>query len=81
MAAIRDAGLRIPEDIAVVGYDDMRFAEFTCPALTTVRAPEVELGRQAAALLLALINNTPGNDRFFLEPQLIIRKSCGADAA
>jgi DNA-binding LacI/PurR family transcriptional regulator len=78
MAAVHDAGLRIPEDIAVVGYDDMRFAEFTCPALTTVSAPEIELGRQAAALLLALINDTPGKDRFLLKPQLIVRKSCGA---
>jgi LacI family transcriptional regulator len=78
MAAVHDAGLRIPEDIAVVGYDDMRFAEFTCPALTTVSAPEIELGRQAAALLLALINDTPSRDRFLLKPQLIIRKSCGA---
>ncbi|MGB1288025.1 MAG: LacI family DNA-binding transcriptional regulator, partial [Aggregatilineales bacterium] len=44
MRAILDAGLRIPEDIAVVGYDEMRFAPFTNPALTTVRAPEVKLG-------------------------------------
>jgi LacI family transcriptional regulator len=80
MAAVRDAGLRIPEDIAIVGYDDMRFAEFTCPALTTVSAPEIELGREVAALLLALINNTPGDDRSFLQPQLIVRKSCGADS-
>lgn len=81
MAAVREAGLRIPEDIAVVGYDDMRFAEFTSPALTTVSAPEIELGRQAAALLLALINDTPSHDRFFLQPRLIVRKSCGASSS
>ncbi len=81
MAAVNEAGLRVPEDIAVVGYDNMRFAEFSCPALTTVSAPEVELGQEAAALLLALINDTPTNDRFFLQPQLIIRESCGANSS
>jgi DNA-binding LacI/PurR family transcriptional regulator len=82
MAAIHDQGLRIPEDIAVVGHDDMRFAQYTYPTLTTVRAPEIELGSQAAQLLLDLINNTPPqNNRLSLPTRLVVRQSCGGQTA
>jgi DNA-binding LacI/PurR family transcriptional regulator len=78
MTAIREAGLYIPEDIAVVGYDDVRVSRFACPPLTTVRAPEVELGRRAATVLLGLINNTlPAEPHTKLQGELIIRESCG----
>ena len=79
LRAILDAGLRIPEDMAVVGYDDMRFAEFTNPALTTVRAPEVELGHVAGEMLIDLIHGRSIPERqVLLETQLIVRDSCGA---
>lgn len=78
MAAAREAGLSIPDDIAVVGYDDVRVSRFTCPSLTTVRAPEVELGRRAALVLLGLINNTlPDEPHTKLQGELVIRESCG----
>ncbi|QPC84598.1 LacI family DNA-binding transcriptional regulator [Phototrophicus methaneseepsis] len=77
--AILDAGLRVPEDIAVVGYDDMRFAEFINPALTTVRAPEVEQGQIAGKMLIDIIENNPISElQVMLETQLMLRASCGA---
>lgn len=79
MAAIREAGLRIPEDIAVVGYDDMRFSRFTAPPLTTVHAPEKELGEKAGKLLLDLILERSVQERqLYLESTLVIRESCGS---
>ena len=79
MTAIREAGLRIPQDIAVAGYDDVRLSRFTAPPLTTARAPEVELGRAAATMLLELINDrTPPARQVKLHSRLIVRESCGA---
>jgi len=78
--AILDAGLRVPEDIAVVGYDDMRFAEFTNPPLTTIRAPEVELGRVAGKVLIDLIHGEVISERQLkLKTELIVRGSCGGN--
>lgn len=56
ITAIRDAGLRIPEDISVVGFDDIRLAAFANPPLTTVHEPAVEHGQCVAETLIALIN-------------------------
>ncbi|GAB4508382.1 MAG: LacI family DNA-binding transcriptional regulator [Anaerolineae bacterium] len=76
MRAIHEAGLRIPEDIAVMGYDDMRFAAFTTPTLTTIRAPEVELGEAAGDMLIKLIEAQPLPARqHMLVPRLVIRNS------
>lgn len=79
MAAIREAGLRIPQDIAVAGYDDVRLSAFTAPPLTTARAPEVALGRRSAEMLFELINERPPAARQVeLQSQLVVRQSCGA---
>ena len=59
MAAITDAGLSVPDDIAIVGFDDLPFAAQLRPALTTVRNPGVEQGRQAAQLLIRLLKGEP----------------------
>jgi DNA-binding LacI/PurR family transcriptional regulator len=76
MKAIRDAGRRIPEDVAVVGYDDMRFAAFTEPPLTTVRAPEIEQGRLAGEMVIELVNGRePARAKPVLEGELVIRGS------
>jgi DNA-binding LacI/PurR family transcriptional regulator len=78
MAAIEDAGLRVPDDIAIVGFDDIRLARFANPPLTTIREPDVEHGRRAGELLLALINGTePDSLHSKLETELVIRASCG----
>src|SRR5262245_54040084 len=77
--AIKRAGLRIPEDIAVVGYDDIPMASHVSPALTTVRQPTHEQGRLAAELLLQRIEDDserPRAERAFL-CELVIRESTG----
>jgi LacI family transcriptional regulator len=60
LLALRAAGLGVPGDVAVVGYDDIPEAAVTCPALTTVAVPKYEMGRVAADLLLARIAHRQG---------------------
>src|SRR6204780_2131143 len=79
LSALWQAGRRVPEDIAVVSCDDIPFAEFLTPALTTVRVPLAETGRQAVELLLRSIAGEPVPERTPLLPvELIVRDSCGA---
>ena len=80
LRALRDAGKRIPEDIAVVGFDDMPFAAHTDPPLTTVRQPIQRLGSLAAETLIDMIEHVDETHtrRLLLPTELIIRKSCGA---
>ncbi|MDT0181818.1 LacI family DNA-binding transcriptional regulator [Microbacterium sp. ARD31] len=75
-------GVRVPEDIAVVGYDDIEFAAIAAVPLTSVRQPAREMGRTAAEMLLARVN---GDDHEQLEsvvyqPELIVRASTGGHA-
>ena len=60
LLALRAAGVGVPGDVAVVGYDDIPEAAVTCPALTTVAVPKYEMGRVAAELLLARIAHRQG---------------------
>jgi LacI family transcriptional regulator len=77
--AIQEAGLRVPQDIAIVGYDDRNFAGIVQPALTTVTLPAEEMGQAAARLLLQLINNEIEQVESIQIPgKLIVRQSCGA---
>jgi DNA-binding LacI/PurR family transcriptional regulator len=79
MTAVREAGLRVPDDIAVAGYDDIRTARYASPPLTTMRAPEVELGRESARMVIDLMNGiVPTEKHISLQSELIIRNSCGA---
>ena len=79
MAAIHQQGLRIPDDIAVVGYDDIPTAPFTIPPLTTVRTPAVEQGRLAAEMLVDLVQGkVVVNPQQELSASMVIRESCGA---
>ena len=59
LAALHEAGLRIPQDVAVVGFDDIELASYTYPALTTVRQPIREMGEAAARLLLDHVRRSP----------------------
>jgi len=79
ITAIREHGLRVPEDIAIVGFDDVRLARYTTPALTTIHEPDVEHGRRAAETLLDLINGrVPSEKHTRLTTELVIRQSCGS---
>jgi LacI family transcriptional regulator len=79
MDAVRERGLRVPEDISVVGYDDISQSAHVHPALTTVRQPLEKMGRVAAQMLLEMLRN-PGRkkDRVELPTELMIRDSCRA---
>lgn len=73
-AAIK-SGLRIPEDLSVVGFDDIPPAAWNRPALTTVRQPMYELGAQAARLLVEQVDNGAEAQEIVLDAELIIRDS------
>lgn len=77
MDAVRDAGLRIPEHVSVIGFDDIPGALTTNPPLTTVRQPLREMGKQATRLLLQHIENPDlGSERIDLPTELVIRATC-----
>ncbi len=76
--ALREAGRRVPEDVSVVGFDDIQSAAFQNPALTTVRQPLREMGMIAAEILLRRITapaTTPHPKEIMVEPELIVRAS------
>ena len=75
--ATRQRGLRVPQDISVIGFDDIPQASLIYPKLTTVRQPLYQMGREAVALLLEQIEQPGGEKRqVMLETTLIIRESC-----
>jgi LacI family transcriptional regulator len=75
--ALREAGKRVPEDVAVVGYDDIPVAEFSDPPLTTIRQPMGEVGQVATRLLIQAIENPGAAQKgALLQATLIKRKSC-----
>jgi DNA-binding LacI/PurR family transcriptional regulator len=80
MSGIRAAGLAIPEDVAIVGFDDIFLAAHTQPPLTTVRVPAYGLGWTAAELLISLVEGEEASS-VTLETELVIRDSCGAQNA
>ena len=76
MDAIRNRGLRIPDDVSVVGFDNIQQSAMVYPSLTTVQQPLEQMGRVATQILLGILNN-PGRDadRIELPTELIIRNS------
>lgn len=75
LRACRDAGIRVPEDLSIVGFDDIFGADLTSPALTTVRSPMRELGEGAVRRLLAEIAGQPADNGLKLTTELIVRES------
>ncbi|MBI1280169.1 MAG: LacI family DNA-binding transcriptional regulator [Anaerolineaceae bacterium] len=78
LSALKEAGLRVPEDIALVGFDDIRPSHYLTPPLTTVRAPIETAGREAVRQLISLIQTGKAEREILLPTELIIRRSCGA---
>ena len=77
LAAVKDKGLRVPRDISLAGFDDIDFAAFCDPPLTTIRVPSHEIGRLAAKILLDAIERGYMEIRqYSLDTDLIIRGSC-----
>jgi len=76
--AFQEAGRRVPQDISVIGFDDIQGAAFSTPSLTTVRQPLAHMGRLAAETLLARIEGTQDYlPEIQIEPELVIRQSTG----
>ncbi|MEM8931080.1 MAG: substrate-binding domain-containing protein, partial [Acidobacteriota bacterium] len=73
-----DAGLRIPDDVSVIGFDDIQSAAFHNPSLTTIRQPLREMGEAAARLLVErLTDDPPFPSVVTLETELVVRRSTG----
>jgi DNA-binding LacI/PurR family transcriptional regulator len=74
--AARRSGLRVPDDVSIVGYDDSAFMSSVEPPLTTVRQPIEAMGRAAvAALLDQIAGEDPSGDELLFEPELVVRRS------
>jgi LacI family transcriptional regulator len=79
---IREAGLHVPRDIALVGFDDLLPAAAGRPQLTTIRQPVARMGREAVNVLQDVIENGPAPQRrVVFDTELVIRESCGANLA
>lgn len=76
ISAIHEAGLRVPEDISVIGFDDIQAAAYSSPSLTTVRQPLRKMGEIAARTLLSRIENPEQSlPEILIEPELVVRRS------
>ncbi len=77
MYALHEAGLRIPDDVAVVGFDDIEESRFSSPTLTTISPPKIEIGRLAVSMLVQRIEGTRIDPPAHIElaPQLVVRES------
>ena len=73
---LRERGLRVPQDVSVTGFDDIKWAQFCHPALTTVHIPRDEIGQTICDRLMKTENPPPENE-FVIDPQLILRDSTG----
>ena len=84
MAALNEGGIRIPEDVAIVGAGNIHYGDMLRVPLTTVSWSTAAMGNIAAGLLLELIENQKGskqNQRIVVDPELLVRQSCGATRA
>ena len=77
LRALRDSGLRVPEDVSVVGFDDINSAAFQIPSLTTVRQPLDKMGAIAGEVLLERIRGGKDPVEIIIDPELVVRESTG----
>lgn len=81
LSALGDRGVRVPEDVSVVGFDDIPFARYTTPPLTTAAVPAGELGERAWSAMHALLEGAEAESFVILEPRIAIRGSTAAAAS
>lgn len=81
MRALKESGLSVPDDVSVVGFDDILSAAYCTPALTTVRQPLAEMGRRGAQVLLERIADREGKfpAEIVMQPELVVRESTGPE--
>jgi LacI family transcriptional regulator, repressor for deo operon, udp, cdd, tsx, nupC, and nupG len=78
--AVKSKGLSVPKDLAIVGFDDIKFASIFEPALTTISQPKYEIGKNAMELLIKLINKEDLiKTQIMLDDHLVIRETCGGN--
>jgi DNA-binding LacI/PurR family transcriptional regulator len=75
LKAISEAGLKVPENLSLVGFDDLPESQFFTPSLTTARQDFTEVGEQALAILLGLINRKKARMNVAIKPEILIRES------
>jgi DNA-binding LacI/PurR family transcriptional regulator len=78
LRCLHNSGIRVPEQISVVGFDDLPIASFVEPPLTTIRQPKAEMGQRAAAMLLELMRGggaDPGSAEIRVPGTLVVRRS------
>jgi LacI family transcriptional regulator len=82
VSGLKKSGLKVPQDIAVVGFDDISYSRYMDPPLTTVRLPASELAHKASEMLIGLLKEgQPADKHLLLDTNLIVRSSCGASLA
>jgi Transcriptional regulators len=77
LSGLHELGVDVPGDVSLTGFDDIPFARYTTPPLTTASIPRNELGGQARARLWAQLNGEPGGRNTHFQPRLIVRDSTG----
>jgi LacI family transcriptional regulator len=77
MAAVRERGMRIPQDISLVGFDNVPFSRYVDPSLTTIQLPVVDLARRASEMVVGMIRGEmPSQPQILLDASLTVRSSC-----
>jgi DNA-binding LacI/PurR family transcriptional regulator len=78
MKALRENHIRVPEDIAITGYNDIDVSDYVTPALTSVTIPVRQMGEESVKMLLKLINKQKVDKHPVVLPtELVVRESCG----
>ncbi len=77
LAELRDRGLRVPEDISVTGFDNVKLSEFCYPALTTVHIPRERIGHIICDTLIPVPGAAPADPEIVIEPEFVLRDSTG----
>jgi LacI family transcriptional regulator len=80
LRALDEAGIKVPQDVAIVSFDDIEMAEFVNPPLSTIKVYSEEMGTTAFNLLIDRLKGREASLHVYIPTQLMIRKSCGADA-
>ena len=79
ISGLAQAGIRAPEDISVMGFDDNQIAEYYLPPLTTISQPQFDIGHKAFELLLDKINDQSSAERHILLPHKLVERSSVKD--